>query len=241
MLYSDFVTELGVLLVVPVTSATSATPFDDTDLNNYLPRIIEGAEQRIYRELDFLNTRETTSSTTLSTSTRQFTMPTGVIILQSANVVTPSSTAPTAGTRVPLEITSVDFINSVWPQESFFKNVPEYVAMLSDTVGIVAPTADNAYTLEITGIFRPAPLSFSNTSTYITLNYPDLMSYAAMVLAAAYQRDYGASSDDPQKAVSWESMYQTAKQSALDEEQRRKSQSTNWSPYSAAPLSTPRK
>lgn len=241
MQYSDYTTALGGLLVVPIISAGSVTPSSNTDFNNFLPRILEAGEQRIYRELDFLATRQEDYSVTLSTSTRNATLPASNIVLQSANVITPASTAPAAGTRNPLEIVSKDVIDAIWPQEPYFKTVPRYLAQLSATQVIVAPTPDQPYVLETTGIFRPTPISASNPTTYTSLTYPDLLLFACMVVGCGYQRDFGQQADDPKIAMSWESMYQTAKASSLSEEQRRKTQGRNWSPYSETPLSTPRK
>ena len=240
MQWSDVTTALGDLLVVPITSAASQTPSSNTDFNNILPRITEAAEQRIYREIDFLATREEDHSVTLSTSSRGFTLPTAIIILQSASVITPASTAPASGTRNPLLIVSKEFIDNVWPTELTGNTVPKYLALISATAGIVAPTADQTYELECTGIFRPTPISASNTTTYLSLNYPDLFLYACMVFGCGYQRDFGAQSDDVKMAQSWEAQYQIAKTSTMEEEQRRKSQSTNWSPFSKTPLSSPR-
>lgn len=241
MLYSDLVTAMGAVLVIPITNPSSATPSSNTDFNNILPRITEAAEQRIYRELDFLATRQEDYTVALSSSTRNATLPATNIVLQSANVITPAGTNPSAGVRNPLEIVSKDFIDQVWPNESVGKTIPRYIAQLSATQVILAPTPDQAYKLETTGIFRPAPISSSNTSTYMSTMYPDLLLFACLVVAFGYQRDFGQQADDPKVAVSWESMYQTAKKSSLDEEQRRKSQSTNWSPFSEVPLSVPRK
>lgn len=241
MLYSDLVTAIGTLAVIPITNSASATPSSNTDFNNFLPRILEAGEQRIYRELDFLATRQEDVSVTLTASSRNATLPSSNIVLQSANVITPAGTSPSAGTRNTLEIVSKEFIDQIWPTESSGKTVPRYIAQLSATQVILAPTPDQAYKLETTGIFRPNPISASNTSTYISLVYPDLLLFACVVVAFGYQRDFGQQSDDPKVAMSWETMYQTAKNSSLLEEQRRKTQSTNWSPYSQTPVSSPRK
>lgn len=241
--YSDLVTALGTLLVVPITNPASPTPSNNTDFNNFLPRITEAGEQRIYRELDFLATREEDVTTVLSTTSRKATLPASNIVLQSGNVITPAGAMPDdfGAMRNPVEIVSKDVIDAIWPQESIGKTVPRYLAQLNATQVIVAPTADAAYVLETTGIFRPAPISATNTTTYISLVYPDLFLFACMVVGCGYQRDFGQQADDPKIAISWESLYQTAKMSSLDEEQRRKTQGTNWSPYSQTPLSNPRK
>lgn len=241
MLYSDVVTALGVLMVVPIINPASATPSSNTDFNNFLPRILEAGEQRIYREIDFLSTRQEDYTATLSNTSRNATLPASNIVLQSANVITPAGSTPANGKRNPLLIVSKEYIDQVWPSESLGKDVPTMIAQLNATQVIVAPTADQNYTLETTGIFRPAPISMTNTSTYLSLVYPDLFLFACMVVACGYQRDFGQQADDPKIAMSWETMYQTAKMSSLSEDQRRKAQSTNWSPYSPTPLSTPRK
>jgi len=241
MQWSDVTTALGDLLVVPITNSAIQAPSSSTDFNNILPRITEAAEQRIYRELDFLATRTTDATVSLSTTTRQSTLPAQIIVLQGANFITPSGSSPSQGTRNPLLIVSKDFIDQVWPTELANLGPPEYLAQLNATTVIVAPTADMNYTLEVTGIYRPTPISAANPSTYISLNYPDLFLYACMVFGAAYQKDFSSSDGDPKVAQSWEAQYQIAMKSSLEEEQRRKSQGTNWSSFSSTPQSAPRK
>lgn len=243
MQYSDLITAIAVVIQYSITNPASANPSTNADFNNFLPRILEGAEQRIYRELDLLATREEDLSVTVSTTTRKNTLPASNIVLQSANIITPAGAEPTTAgaSRNGLEIVSKDFIDQIWPQETVGQTVPKYIAQLSATQIILAPTPDQPYILETTGIFRPAPISSTNVETYISITYPDLMLFACLVIAMGYQRDFGQQADDPKIAMTWETMYQAAKKSSLDEEQRRKSQSTNWSPYSETPLSTPRK
>lgn len=241
MQWSDVVTAIGTLLVIPITNPALQTPFNNTDFNNFFPTLTAMAEQRIYRELDFLKTRTEDFTTVLSNTSRNATLPSQIIVMQSANIITPAGSTPKNGKRNHVDIVAKDFIDFIWPQELVNQQLPKYIAQLSDTQLILAPTPDQAYTLEVTGIFRPAPISAANTTTYISLNYPDLMLWACMVIGAGYQRDFGQGSDDPKIAMSWENMYQISKTSALEEEQRRKSQGTNWTPFSATPLSSPRK
>lgn len=241
--YSELVTALGALLVIPITDPTSATPSSNTDFNNFLPVMLSGGEQRIYREIDFLATREEDVTTILTAGDRNATLPADIIVMQSAGYVTPAGADPDdalAETHM-LEIVSKDFIDHVWPIRATTTDEPQYIAQLNATDVIIGGTPDDDYKLVVTGIFRPAALSSTNTNTYITDIYPDLMLYSCMVIGAGYQRDYGAQSDDPKMATSWESMYQIAKKSTLEEDQRRKTQSTNWSPFSSAPLSNPQR
>ena len=244
--YSDLTTALGGLMVVTITSPSSATPSNDTSFNNILPRIIEAAEQRIYRELDFLYDRTTDSSTALTSNVRTVALPTAKIfvVVQGVNFITPYTATPTTGTRNRLEIVSKDFLDIIWPQEQSSSNgPPQYGALLDNSTLIVAPTPDAAYPLEVTGITRPAAMSASNPTTYLGTTYPDLFLNACMVFGMLYQKD----ADLPQGAApgadvtKWEGEYQKAFKSVMDEIQRQKGQSTNWSSFQQAPLSNPQR
>lgn len=78
-----------------------------------------------------------------------------------------------------------------------------------------------------------------NPPTWLGTNLPDLFLAGINVFMAGYQRDFGAQSDNPQLALSWEQSFQTLLRSAAVEEARRKAQSAAWQPYSPAPLATP--
>jgi len=223
--YSDLTTQLGDLLEYPIVNASSATPSSDTNFNNILSAIINDAEQRIYREVDFLNDRTVDSTLPVTISSRNFTIPSEIIVVQSVALVVPSGDAPSAGNRVSLLRVSVDALNALWPQEAVTSPPVQneaYYAMLSNTQMLIAPTPDQAYTAEVTGVFRPAPMSATNPTTYLGTNFPDLFLNASMVFAMGYQRDYGQASDDPKAAMFWEQKYQISLKSTLDEEARRR-------------------
>ena len=86
----------------------------------------------------------------------------------------------------------------------------------------LTPVPDKAYTVEYFGVIRPALLSSVNTETFLSVNYADLFCAACMVFASGYQRDFGAQADDPQKAMSWNGMYEALRASAQLEAGRMK-------------------
>lgn len=223
--YSDLTTQLTDLLEYPLVNAASATPSSDPNFNNILPAIINDAEQRIYREVDFLNNREQDSTLPVTVSSRNFTIPSEIIVVQSLALIVPSPDTPAAGTRISLLPVSVDALNALWPQESVTA-VPvqneSYFAMLSNTQALIAPTPPAAYIAEVTGVFRPTAMSSANTTTYLGTNFPDLFLNACMSFAAGFQRDFGAQSEDPKLSNSWENKYQISLKSVLDEEARRR-------------------
>lgn len=241
MNYSDLTTQLGDLLQYPITAPASASPSSDTSFNNILPAIITDAEQRIYRELDFLATRTADSSLSLMANSRTLTIPTQIIVVQEVNVITPAATAPADGYRNTVEPVSLDYLNFTWPQERGVgaTGIPNIGSMLDATTAIFAPTPDDTYKVEFVGIFRPPAMSSTNTTTYLGTNYPDLFLAACMVFALQFQRDVRA--DQPELIVNWEEMYQKRKISTVEETQRQKWASTGWSALQNAPLSMPQR
>lgn len=219
------------------------------DFTAIIPNIIDDAEQRIYRELNFLTQRLEDTSITTTSGTRALSMSATALpcmVVEQVALFTPAGAGPSSGTRVQYQgPVSLDFINMVWPAQSATA-APSlystaYWAMYNDNTLVLAPTPDASYITGVTGVFRPLPMSASNPTTYLGTTYPDLYLSACMVFGAAYQRDFGLSSEDPEKAVSWESHYQTEKQSALEEEARRRGESTGWTPmkqYIAQPPRT---
>lgn len=224
--YSNLTTQLTDLLEYPLVSASSATPSSDPNFNNILPAIINDAEQRIYREADFLNDRLQDSTLTVTMNGRNFTIPSEVIVVQSMALVLPSGSSTSTGTRISLLRTSVDALNAAWPQEGYTVAPTQglaYYAMLSNTQALIAPTPPASYVCEVTGVYRPPAMSSSNTTTYLGTNFPDLFLSACMVFGSAFQRDFvGGASEDPAMAVNWESHYQVELKSVLSEEARRR-------------------
>lgn len=218
--YSEFITQLGTYLESPVVDASSATPFESTDYNNALAEFINDGEQRIYREIDFLSTRIEATPTLATASSRTFTIPSQVIVMEGLSVITPVATTPAAGKRNRLNRVSVDYIDMTFPNESV-TGTPLYYAMLSNTTALLAPSPSAAFQVEVTGRTRPAPLSSTNTTTYLATNFPDLFFAACMTQGLVFNRDF-AQGDGQQNMLSWEAIYQERKASVIAEEARRK-------------------
>ena len=216
-----------------------------------IPTFVNNAELRIYRDLDFLATRGTNASLTFLPGIRTLMMggmQTGnafgyPVVVQGISAITPKGVPPSMGTRVTFDEVSMDFIDSYWPTESA-TSAPSYgqcyFAMLDHQTAIVAPTPDQAYTAEVTGTWRPAPMGPTNVETYIGDQFYDLLLAASMIEASAWLRNWSSADDDPKMAQSWENHYQLLKDGALEEENRRKSSDPGWVPFSPTPLAKPR-
>lgn len=204
-----------------------------------LPVLVQKAELRIYREIDFLAHRGVNASLVFVPGSRtlDLTGMTGQLVngitplnpfpvsVEGISAVLPAWQQPSAGTRVRFRRVSLDTIDMVWPQETVTGSPGSPFAlwtMLDDHTAIVAPTPDNQYLAEVTGTWRPAPMSSVNTRTWLGDNLPDLLIDACMIEAMGYRQDFGAQSDDPRAALSWEQRYQADKASATSEEGRRR-------------------
>jgi hypothetical protein len=249
--YQTYQNEIATLAALGGLNSPGATTISVNDPNfvSILPFMIDYAELRIIQDLDLLST-VTTGTALASTTTRQLTIP-GFVTVQQLNVITPASTVtPDLGTRNPLLATSKEFLDAVYP-DATSAALPVYMAPLLQTVGgttgstqsintfLLGPFPDAAYTVEIVGTYRPPSLSATVTSTFISQSLPHLFTFASMVFISAYQRNFGRLSDDPQMAITYESQYQTMKQSATVEEFRKKFQSSGWASLSPAVVASP--
>lgn len=230
--YSQFVVNLANMLVIPAT---------DPNYLQALPSIIDDAENRIYRELDLLDTVVRDTSAALTPNSRSFTLPQSLgrfVVTNNMNVFTPTGTTTNRNQMVPV---TRDWLDAVWGNETApsTPSIPTYYAMITDQQIIVGPSPDAAYTMEVIGTIRPTPLSASNQTTYLSLYLPDLFLAEALIFGYGYLKDFGAMTDDPQGGTTWSSHYTALWQSANTEENRKKYASQGWTSMQPAPLATP--
>ena len=238
MLYTDWRTSMLTMLVINDTQG-------QTNFDAIAPRMVEYAELRIYRELDLV-TASASGVTALTPNARAVTIPASIIIVESANVITPVGQTAEACKRNPLRRVSREFLDATCPQAAVapVPSVPRYFTVFSDTQVLVGPSPDAAYNFEAIGPIRP-PFFGPGTgptppiSDFISINLPDLLLSASMVFGAGYQKNFGAQADDPKMALSWEATYQTLKKSAEVEEARKKAQSADWQAFQPTPYATP--
>ena len=221
------------------TLAVVAT--DDPAFITILPQMITYAENRIYREVDFLFTSISTTAYGLTVGSRIISVPAGTLVVpEQINVLTPAGTTnPDLATRNPLLPTTKEFLDAVWGNYSS-TGLPKYFVPFDDYTFLVGPYPDQNYTVELVGTYRPESLSATNPTTFISLYLPDLFIMASMIYVSAYQRNFSsASGNDPQMPITYETQYQTLLKSALSEENRKKFEAAAWSSQSASTSATP--
>ncbi len=230
--YTQYVAELSTLTVIPST---------ETNFQNILPGTIDYAEQRIYRELDLLNTVIRDSSATLTPNSRDFSLPTSIgtfVVTNGINIITPAGSTPSNGTRNPLTPVARDFLDLSWPSVTG-ATLPTKYAMLTQGTIILGPWPDAAYVVEVVGTQRPTPLSSSNPTTFLSTNLPDLLIAASMVFLSGFMRNFGSQADDPKMAASWNQQYDALKSSAETEEFRKRLMGSAWTPLTQGPAAQP--
>jgi hypothetical protein len=233
--YSTYKTQIATLAVVAETDSAFIT---------ILPQMITYAENRIYRDLDFLFTSTSVTGYSLTAGLRTLTIPEGTLVVsEQINILTPAGqTNPDGGsvTRNGCLPTTKEFLDAVYGSNtSANRAMPRYFVPFNDNVFLFGPVPDAAYGVEIVGTYRPASLSSSNTETFISKYLPDVFIMASMIYVSGYQRNFGRANDDVQMAVTYESQYQTLLKGAAVEEARKKFEASGWSSQAPAPVASP--
>src|SRR6266516_374430 len=231
--YTTYVSQIANLTVI-----SSADP----NFLTMLPGMIDYAEQRIYREGDFLFTYITDTSTNVVANSRIFSYPTSIgtfLVIDQINILTTITATSSNATRVPLTVTSKQFIDQVYPNNSSGTGVPKFFAPATDDSATLGPVPDQSYNVEVIGTARPLPLSASNSSTFLTQTFPDLFITASMIFASGYMKNFSAQGDDPRMAQSWQGQYDLLFASASIEEARKKYTSQGWQAQIPSPVATP--
>jgi hypothetical protein len=237
--YTQYQIELGTLMAL--TSANPAAPPNDPYFAQILPAIIDQAENRIYRELNPISTTAN-GTLTVTPGTPFVQLPENPIVYvveslfvsQLANGNPPPITSSTLLTPVDKNFLMATFPPAYW---GLAQGQPQFYFVQDQTTIQIGPSPDQAYQLNMTYTFRPTQLSATNPTTILTQIWPELFLAASMVVAAAYQKNFGAQSDDPKMAMSWESQYQTLLKSALEEESRKANMAVVFSPMRASSFS----
>lgn len=232
--YTTYVEQIGNMAVIADTS--------DANFQTLLPQMITYAENRIYRDLDFLFTSASITGNSLSIGSRSLTIPydldTGagnIVVTEQINVLTESGTM-----RNPCLPTTKEFLDAVYGSTAAAnRGMPKYYTPFNDNLFLFGPVPDQAYPVEIVATYRPISLSAANTTTFISTYLPDIFIMASMIFVSAYQRNFGRTNDDPQMAVTYESQYQALLKGATVEEARKKQEASGWSAQAPSPVASP--
>ena len=147
---------------------------------------IRDAEFKIFRETDADYAREYANST-FTANNKFVALPnaTGVSSTERRALVVRSVVATnSSGVQVSLEPRDDTFLTEY--NSTGATGFPKYYATFRENAIEVAPTPDAAYVVALDYIYTPDALSTTNTTTYISLNAPELLLYTCLLEAFAY-------------------------------------------------------
>jgi len=146
---------------------------------------IRDSELKIFREADADYAREYANST-FTANNKFVALPNaaGTAAERRALVVRSVVVTNSSGVQVSLEPRDDTFLTEYNSTGS--TGFPKYYATFRENAIEVAPTPDAAYVIALDYIYSPDALSTTNTTTYISLNAPELLLYACLLEAFAY-------------------------------------------------------
>jgi len=158
----------------------SSNVFTDTILNGF----INDAEFRILREVDSDNNRRYATANLIA-STRFIDVPTDLLIVRSAQIVDSDlADGSTDQNRDFLQFRDTSFMSEFNPTAT--TGVPKYYSNWDETRIVVAPTPNATYTIQLNYILKPTGLSSTNTTTYLSTEFPNGLLYACLVEAYGF-------------------------------------------------------
>ena len=94
----------------------------------------------------------------------------------------------TSGTdQIFLEFRDTSFMKEFWPDGSV-TGTPKYYAVWDQNTFYVAPTPNANFSVELGYNYRPAQLSSTNPTTWVSINAPEALLYGCLVQAYSYTK-----------------------------------------------------
>ena len=174
MTYDELVTKIRDYCEV------NSNVFTSTIINGF----IEDAEFRILRDVDSDNNRRYVTANLIA-GQRFIDTPQNLLVIRSAQIVDSElATGDTNQNREFLQYRDVNFMSEFNPNAA--QGVPKYYSNWDEATVVVAPTPDQTYTIQLNYILKPAGLSSTNTTTYLSLEFPNGLLYACLVEAYGF-------------------------------------------------------
>ena len=153
--------------------------FTDSVVN----RLIQNAENKIYREVDSDQDRHYATSS-LIVGNRYVTIPADLRLIRYAQLT------DSAGNQFYLEQRDTSFMAEYYADPGTSSvDIPKYYANWDEEFWVVAPTPDKTYSITLAYNKEPVSLtdaSVSGTGTFLSNKYQDLILYGSLVNAYGY-------------------------------------------------------
>ena len=137
---------------------------------------IQDAEFRILRDVDSDNNRQYASSNFIINQ-KFLNLPDNLLVIRSAEI--------TSGSEIKfLQVRDVSFIDEY--NQDNTTGEPRYYANWDENTIVFAPIPDTTYTIQVNYILKPTGLSATNTTTYLSQQFPNGLLYACLVEAYGF-------------------------------------------------------
>jgi hypothetical protein len=148
--------------------------------NSVINTFITMAENRILRDID-LDVFKLEVTGTMTTSNKFLTTPSNILthrylILTNAD-----------NDQIFLDFRDTSFMKEYWP-DGTATGTPKYYSVWDQNTFYVAPTPNANFSVELGYIYRPAQLSSTNPTTWVSINAPEALLYACLIQAYSYTK-----------------------------------------------------
>ncbi len=160
--------------------------YTEVDANVLTSTIVDGfisdAEFRILRDVDSDNNRRYATAN-VAASDRFIRVPDNLLVVRSAQIID-SDGVGAADNREFLEYRDTSYMSEY--NSTGVTGVPKYYSMWDEQNIVMAPTPNATYTIQLNYILKDPGLSSTNTTTYLSQNFPNGLLYACLVEAFSF-------------------------------------------------------
>lgn len=148
--------------------------------NSVINTFITFAENRILRDID-LDVFKLEVTGNMTSGNKFLTAPSDILthrymILTSAG-----------GEQIFLDFRDTSFMKEYWPNGTT-TGIPKYYSVWDQNTFYIAPTPNQNFAVELGYIYRPAQLSSTTPTTWISTNAPEALFYACLIQAYSYTK-----------------------------------------------------
>jgi hypothetical protein len=163
---------------------TNIRNYTEVDSNVFSASVIDNfitmAENRILRDID-LDVFKKEATTNFLANSRFLPAPSDILTHRYMMVTAED------GDQTFLEFRDNSFLKEYWPDYTE-TGVPKYYGVWNEDNFYIAPTPATALVVQLGYIYRPAQLSATNTSTWVSTNAPEALLYACLIQAYSYTK-----------------------------------------------------
>lgn len=153
----------------------NANVFTNAVINTFITM----AENQILREID-LDVFKVEATTNMTSGNKFLSAPSDILTHRYMMITSGSN-------QIFLDFRDTSFMKEYWPNGST-TGTPKYYSVWDQNTFYVAPTPNANFVVELGYIYRPAQLSSTNTTTWISNNAPEALLYACLIQAYSYTK-----------------------------------------------------